>query len=179
MVDLWRRGQDRAVQSVAPCTLVLDDGTVLIESAYILDWLDEQMGEARALIAGSGPERRKALYQIALSTGLGDKAVSLTYELLLHTEASEVWLRRCQSQIAAVLDGLEAERRQVASAWFFGTGMGHVDIALGASLRFVRDAHADVVDLKNWPALLAHSDACEAQAVFASHAQAFVPPARK
>ncbi len=42
-------------------TLVLDFGDVLIESAMILDYLDEQAGDARAMIASSGTERREAL----------------------------------------------------------------------------------------------------------------------
>ena len=42
-------------------TLVCDDGEALVESGAILDWLDEQAGPDRALIAASGPERRAAL----------------------------------------------------------------------------------------------------------------------
>ncbi|WP_204325379.1 glutathione S-transferase family protein, partial [Stenotrophomonas maltophilia] len=56
-------------------TLVLDDGEVLIESAAILDHLDETVGPARALIAENGRDRRLALKVMALATGLGDKVV--------------------------------------------------------------------------------------------------------
>src|SRR5262245_49411407 len=41
--------------------LVLDEGGTLIESAAILDYLDEIAGPARALIPATGLERRKAL----------------------------------------------------------------------------------------------------------------------
>jgi glutathione S-transferase len=159
-------------------TLVLGDGTVLIESAYILDYLDEQVGPAKALLAASGPARQQALYQIALATGLGDKAVSLIYEKILHAEASDVWLRRCHTQIAAVLDVLEGERAKAKTPWLAGDSLLHADIALGCALRFVREAHADIIDMKDWPALLAHSEACEALAVFTAHAQTFNPPSK-
>ena len=64
-------------------TLVFEDGEVLIESTAILDYLDEVVGPSKAMIASSGPERRHALKICALATGLGDKAVSLIYELSL------------------------------------------------------------------------------------------------
>src|SRR5947209_18559534 len=53
-------------------TLVLDDGEVLIESFVILDYLDELIGPAKALIARSGEPRRKALKVFALATGLAE-----------------------------------------------------------------------------------------------------------
>lgn len=48
--------------------LVLDDGEVLIESAAILDHLDEIVGPDRALTPASGPERRKSLKILACAT---------------------------------------------------------------------------------------------------------------
>src|SRR6201996_8337425 len=76
-------------------TLVLDDGEVLIESTVILDYLDEVAGSSRALIAEAGVSRRQALKTCALATGLNDKAVSLVYERVLHSAASDVWGKRC------------------------------------------------------------------------------------
>src|SRR5512143_707883 len=42
-------------------TLVLDDGEALIESMAILDYLDELVGPSKAMIAESGPERRRGV----------------------------------------------------------------------------------------------------------------------
>ena len=50
-------------------TLVLDTGEVLIESAAILDQLDETVGPARAMLPRGGPDRRHALKICALATG--------------------------------------------------------------------------------------------------------------
>jgi glutathione S-transferase len=64
-------------------SLVLDDGETLIDSAAILDWLDQSVGLARALIPPAEPERRRMLHPIALATGAIDKAGTATYERLI------------------------------------------------------------------------------------------------
>src|SRR5258708_6474314 len=89
-------------------TLGLDDGEVLIESTAILDYLDELVGPAKALIPDSGRARREALKICAFGTGLGDKALSLFYERVLHKETSESWVDRCRTQVNAVLRALDA-----------------------------------------------------------------------
>src|SRR5882757_5038916 len=121
-------------------TLVLDDGEVLIESTAILDHLDETVGPSRAMIAESGPRRREALKVCALATGLGDKAVSLVYERLLHRDKSEVWMERCETQIAGVLDALETDRAGRKTTFWFGDAIGHADIAVACVIRFTREA---------------------------------------
>jgi glutathione S-transferase len=157
-------------------TLVLDDGEVLIESTAILDHLDETVGPSRAMIAENGPRRREALKVCALATGLGDKAVSLVYERLLHKEKSEVWMKRCQTQIAGVLDALEACRAGRSFAFWFGEKIGHADIAAACVIRFTREAHPDVFDARRWPALAAHAERCEALPQFQQIAQPFSAP---
>jgi len=156
-------------------TLVLDSGEVLIESAAILDYLDEEAGPERAMIAGQGPERRRALKIAALGTGLADKAVILFYEGVLHKEKSDVWVTRCKAQIGAVLDLLEAERAAIRTPWWFGETIGHADISVACALRFVRDVHPTLFG--DHPALAAHSERCEALPVFAEISQPFSPPA--
>jgi glutathione S-transferase len=158
-------------------TLLLDDGEVLIESTAILDHLDETVGPSRAMIAESGPRRREALKVCALATGLGDKAVSLVYERLLHREKSEVWLKRCETQIAGVLDALEGDRAGRKTAFWFGDAIGHADIAVACVIRFTREAHPGVFDAHRWPALAAHSAQCEALPPFQEIAQPFSAPA--
>lgn len=158
-------------------TLVLPGGDVLIESAAILDFLDEEAGPARAMIADHGPDRRRALKTCALATGLADKAVGLIYEAALHKERSEFWIARCRTQIGAVLDALEAERGAQGSLWWYGEQIGHADVAVGCALRFVCDAHGALFSLDRWPQLAAHSARCEAMPAFVEISQVFIPPA--
>jgi glutathione S-transferase len=158
-------------------TLVLDSGESLIESAAILDYLDELAGPAKALIAGDGPARRQALRICALATGLNDKAVSLVYERVLHRETSESWIRRCETQINAVLDVLEVDRDRVTTPYWFGDGIGHADIAVACALRFLGEAHPAIFRGNERPALAAHATRCEALEPFRSIVQRFLPPA--
>jgi glutathione S-transferase len=154
-------------------TLVLDDGEVLIESAAILDALDERAGEGRALIPTGGAVRRRVLKVCALGAGLADKAVSLVYERVLHERATPLWVDRCRSQMSGVLDALEAERAAGAGPWWLGDSLTHADIMIACALRFVSEAHPEVFDLASWPALRAHSEACEAMAAFQAFQQPF------
>ena len=157
-------------------TLVLDKGEVLIESGAILDHLDELAGPSKAMIADGGERRRHALQICALATGFADKAVSLVYERALHREKSDVWMARCRTQIAAVLDRLEADRAGRASAFWFGADIGHADIAVACAIRFTREAHPALLGERRWPALAAHAERCEALSVFCEIVQPFSPP---
>ena len=156
-------------------TLVLDDGEVLIESAVILDHLDEIAGP-KALIPDRGPARRHALKVCALATGLADKAVSLVYERVLHQTKSQVWVDRCGLQIASVLEVLESSRAERPAFFWFGTTLGHADIAVACALRFTREAHPGIFDERRWPRLAEHAARCEALEAFRAINQAFSSP---
>src|SRR5450759_3834689 len=157
-------------------TLVLDGGEALIESAAILDYLDELVGPERAMIAADGPARRHALKICALAIGLGDKAVSLLYERVLRKEMSKIWVERCEAQISGVLAVLEQERARVATPYWFGAAIGHADIAVACVLRFTGEAHPALFPAARYPALAAHSAACEALPVFQEIVQVLSPP---
>ena len=57
--------------------LVLDDGEVVIDSAVILDALDQRAGGEIALTPAEGAARRAVLKVCALACNLADKAVAL------------------------------------------------------------------------------------------------------
>lgn len=157
-------------------TLVLDDGEVLIESAAILDALDEMAGPARALIPTSGPKRRLAMKIMALSVGAGDKAVSLVYERRIHGRETPEWVARCRRQIEGALDVVEADRAgRDAALWWFGDDISHADIAVACIHRFLSETAADVIDMHRWPSLAAHSARCEGLDHFRATSQPFTP----
>ena len=157
-------------------TLVLDDGEALIESTAITDYLDELVGPEKAMIADSGPERRHGLKICALATGLGDKAVSLLYERVLRKDQSKIWVERCEAQIGGVLDVLEKERAAIATPYWFGTRIGHADIAVACVLRFTGEAHPALFGRARYPALKAHAARCEALPPFQEIVQPLSPP---
>ena len=157
-------------------TLVLDSGESLIESATILDHLDELAG-TEAMIAEKGAERRRCLKTCALATGLADKAVSLLYEHVLRKDhQSKIWVARCETQIGDVLEALEHERAAITSPFWFGVKIGHSDIAVSCAVRFVSEAHPNLFDPARCPALADHAARCEALEVFKEIVQPLVPP---
>ncbi len=157
-------------------TLVLDDGEVLIESGAILDHLDQSVGPARAMLAAAGPGRRHALQVVALGSGLAEKAVSLVYERVLHEQTSELWIARCRTQIAGVLDVLETRRKAAGGRYWAGESIGHADIMVACALRFLTEAHPGLFEPARWPALADHAAMCEALGPFHAIAQPFIPP---
>jgi glutathione S-transferase len=156
--------------------LVLDSGEALIDSAAILDHIDETVGPDRAMLARSGPARRLQLRTIALATGLGDKAVSLVYERVLRKQQLALWVERCEAQISGVLAALEQERAGVTTRYWYGDRIGHADIAVACVLRFTREAHPHLIGEERYPALSAHAAQCEALPVFQQIVQPLAPP---
>jgi glutathione S-transferase len=89
-------------------SLILDDGTTLIDSGAILDWLDQQVGPERALLPLDGPARQQALQRVALASGTIDKVMGIGYERLIRPEAYRwpEWIARCRTQAEGGLAGL-------------------------------------------------------------------------
>ena len=158
-------------------TLVLDDGEVLIESHSIIDYLDSLVPAERVMFPLTEPARHQALKVAALATGLADKAVSLFYEKRLHREVSDVWVNRCRTQIEAVLAVLDKDRAGRSGTYWFGERIGHADIAVAATLRFLGEAHAGLISLADFPALSVHAARLEALPVFQKIMQPFYAPA--
>ncbi|MGA9796353.1 MAG: glutathione S-transferase family protein [Rhizomicrobium sp.] len=88
-------------------TLLLDDGRSLIDSAAILDWLDETVGPERALIPRSGAARVDALQRVALATGIIDKIGGANYERMIRPSAYR-WTEWTERLLTQCRGGLEA-----------------------------------------------------------------------
>jgi glutathione S-transferase len=154
-------------------TLVLDDGTVLIDSLAILETLDETVGADRAVLNRDGPERRDMLRLASFAAGVADKGVSLVYERVLREAIFPMWVARCRTQIIETLDLLEEERAARATPYLFGAKLSHADVILATMTRFVSEALAGEFDWTCWPALEAHSARCEALAPFKAASQPY------
>jgi glutathione S-transferase len=117
--------------------LRLDDDEVLVDSAVILDYLDEQVGPQRALTPASGPQRRRVLTLLAVALGANEKLVAGLYER--HFRPREAWhapwLDTCDKQ---VVDGFQWLDRQFAGPWFTGPAMTQADVTIGVFWLFAR-----------------------------------------
>lgn len=134
----------------------LDDGTVLIESGAILDYLDEVVGPERALIPPSGPARRRVLRHCALLTGAMDKAVVAYYERT-RRPAEMVYLPAVEANERQITDGLaaaEAERPDTDGGWFLGHDRPtQADITALVTLPFLRVVLPHLVEPGRHPRL--------------------------
>jgi glutathione S-transferase len=142
-------------------TLLLDDGTALLETFVILDALDEQAGPSRALLPANGPLRRDGLRVAALSAGIADKAVTLLYASLKLMAPSQVWTERCTRQIVETFQVLEADRAKRGTPYWLGQSLTHADIAFACAFRFVREAHPGLLDATRLPSLSEQAARCE------------------
>lgn len=90
--------------------LRLDDGTVLVETWAIIDWLEDTAPLEKRLLPASGPARRAALQAIAHAHNAAEKGVAFVYETVRRpTELHWTdWAARVRGQAEAGLDALDA-----------------------------------------------------------------------
>ena len=156
-------GDAEAVAKISPLTripaLVLDDGEVLIDSAAILDHLDEQAGEA-ALIPRSGSARRQVLQMTALAQGTLEKVGAVVYERHFHPpeHRSTGWLDRCLGQARAGLDELA---RRLAAPFACGPALTHADVMITTLIWYMKDRMGDVLSHTAHADLIALAETCE------------------
>ncbi len=158
--------------------LVLDDGEVLLESAAILDYLDESVGPARALLPRAGSQRRTALRIMAIASGAAEKGVAQVYESAFRPpeKRHQPWLDRCKAQVQGAiqtLDAAYATRKLVYEE--NGQGLVQPEITVACVLTFLSDTGN--LDLPAFPHLQTLVAQCEALPVFKETRLAFYTPA--
>lgn len=146
-------------------SLVLDDGEVVIDSAAILDYIDELVGPARALLPVSGAPRRAALRIIALASGAIDKAGAIVYDRTLRPAEKQhaPWQERCAVQLASALAALD---EAAPGGWFGGETPGQADITAGCALGYLQMRLPEAIPPGRYPALDRLAIACNDLAAF-------------
>ena len=157
-------------------TLVLDDGDALIESAAILDYLDECAGPSRALLPSAGRERREALRVMSIASGAAEKGVLQIYERVFRPEEKrhEEWVQRCRRQMHGALAELERIAHARAGGWMMGERMTQADVTTSCVVTFLGEALG--VGAAAYSNLGALSERCEVLAAFRCSKMAFSPP---
>ncbi|MCU0819211.1 MAG: glutathione S-transferase N-terminal domain-containing protein [Beijerinckiaceae bacterium] len=155
-------------------TLVRDDGSVLVETLAILDFVDSLAPPGKALISATEPERSAVLRLSGFASGISDAAVSLFYEMKLHAKASPMLVERRRGQIRDTLAMLELEAP--AQDFWFGVSLTHADIAVAASIGHLAGAHPDLFSRIMTPRLVAHAERAEALPEFREIYQPFIAP---
>ena len=112
--DLSGFGNRAEVRTANPLgripALVLDTGETLVDSAAIIDHLDEVVGRERALTPPSGAERRAVLRVAALMMGACDKGLHAAYERNHHPpeKVHQPWMDDCIAQATHALGAVDA-----------------------------------------------------------------------
>lgn len=156
-------------------TLVLDSGEPLIESAMILDHLDEQAGPQRRLLPEHGDARRRALRLMAFAIGAAEKGVSQIYEGAWRPAEKRhpPWVDRCNAQMHGALAELEKTCAD-AKPWLLGEALSQADITTTCVTTFLSDTVGFAQN--HYPALQALVDRCEAMPEFKSARVPFFTP---
>lgn len=127
--------------------LVLDDGSVLLDSGAMVDWLEDTAPDGNRLIPATGDARRAMLQNIARAQLTAEKGVSLVYERVRRPEEFHWgdWIARVEGQITAGLTEMEAHAPE--SGWHSGaeTPQGD-DINVVIAYEFVASQHPQLTN---------------------------------
>lgn len=147
--------------------LILDDGEVLIDSAMILDHLDELAGSDRALTPPRGPERRRCNRLVALALGACEKYVASYYEGSKRPpeKLHQPWRDHLDGQVGTALAALEAEAA-AAAPWLFGPHLTQADITTACAVLSMRFDMPALVPAGRYPMLDRLVDRADALPVF-------------
>jgi glutathione S-transferase len=150
--------------------LVQADGDTLIESATILDFLDENAAAGSALLPRSGEPRREALRIIAIAVGGAEKGVLQVYETAFRPPEKRYrpWVERCHAQMHAALAELDRLCQVRGGEWLIGKRITQADITATCVYTFLSEALDINRDAVVYPALNAVAARCEALPEFRS-----------
>jgi glutathione S-transferase len=150
--------------------LVQTDGDTLIESAAILDFLDENAPAGRALLPRSGEARREALRIMAIAVGGAEKAVAQLYETAFRPPEKRYrpWVERCHTQMHAALAELDRLCQVRGGEWLIGNRITQADVTAACVYTFLSEALDINRDAVMYPALSAVAARCEALPEFRS-----------
>jgi glutathione S-transferase len=146
-------------------SIVLDSGETLIDSAAILDTLDEMVGPSRALTPQSGAARRRVLQATAMATGAMDKAGMWVYERHFHPpgQRSETMLARYEVQLAGALSWLDAQTRD---GRLCGPTLSQADISAASLVFYLKMRVVRAFPEGSYSRLAALCDALETTGAF-------------
>jgi glutathione S-transferase len=150
-------------------TLILDDGTMLVDSSLMLDYLERKAAPERRLMPDDLAARAKALRLIGWALAACEKTMQRVYEDKLRPaeKRHEPWVERVQAQLRGAYDLLEAAvAAHRGEGWLLGERMMLSDITVAIAWRFTQYMLQNVVDPARYPALVAFSARAEATQVF-------------
>ncbi|WP_298959934.1 glutathione S-transferase [uncultured Methylobacterium sp.] len=150
-------------------TLVLDDGTVLLDSTLILDTLDRVAVPDLRLAPTAQADFVLSQRLIGLALTACEKSVQIVYERNLRPieKQHQPWLDRVERQLLAAFDLLEDDFAQTAG-WRFAERPLQADITAAVTWRFTQSVLAETVPAYRYPSLASLSRRAEARSEFSA-----------
>ena len=152
--------------------LVMDDGEVLVDSAAILDALDQMSGAERALTPPNGTGRRNVMRLTALANGCAEKAQSAFYEVRFRPAeiVHQPWIDHNEGQ---VVDGFtyfdDLAKAAGGTDWLCGGGkLSQADITAAVSFTFANRVRPNLKLPERVPHLARFAERLEARDSFLS-----------
>lgn len=143
-------------------TLVCDDGTVLLDSTLILEYIETMAGPDKSLMPSGNPQHQQSLRLIGLALGACEKTVQIVYERTLRPAEKQYqpWLDRVNGQLVAAYDLLEQSAAQ-RSPWLVTAELMQPDITVCVAWRFTQLMLPEVIEKATYPALAEFSNDTE------------------
>ncbi|MEO8122772.1 MAG: glutathione S-transferase [Burkholderiales bacterium] len=143
-------------------SLVLDDGTVLMDSTLILEYAEGFDAKRRSLMPAAEAERRAALRTIGLALAACEKSVQIYYERITRPadKAHVPWVQRITAQLLASCSELEAQivRHPLAAD---SASIDQAGVTTAIVWHFTQQVLPEVVPGANYPSLQAFSARAE------------------
>lgn len=143
--------------------LLLDDGTSLFESSYILEWLERRYPQVPLLPPDDDSILEAKRYQV-LADGICDAYVLMFFEKQRGTQASTPWMarqkRKVEGGLAAIADAIGERAYAVRDAFSLA------DIAVGSALGWLRVRYPELDWPHRWPNLSDYADHLEQRPSF-------------
>ena len=142
-------------------TLVLDDGTVLMDSSLILDYLETLAPTDKKLLPQTPAARARDLQLLGLALAACEKSVQIVYEHNLRPAEKQhaPWLDRVSGQLLAAYSLLEKQRPD-------SEALTQASITAAVAWSFSQFTVASVVKADAFPNLKRHAERLEQHAAF-------------
>ncbi|NVZ22377.1 glutathione S-transferase family protein [Pseudomonas costantinii] len=144
-------------------TLVLDDGTVLMDSSLILDYLEALAPADRKLLPQQPTARAHDLQVLGLALAACEKSVQIVYEHNLRPaeKLHAPWLDRVTGQLLAAYSLLDKHLAQTGSE-----ALSQASLTAAVAWSFSQFTVASVVKADAFPSLQRHAERLEQHPAF-------------
>ena len=150
-------------------SFITDEGTVLMDSTLILDYVEWIAPPDRRLMPAGAKHRLEPLRLVGFAMAACEKCVAVVYEKEQRPTDRRhgPWLERLTGQANAAFEELELAVSGL-DGWFGVERLNAADVAVACAWRFSQYRVAEEVPAAKYPALVAYSRRAEALPEFLS-----------